>query len=365
MQKVVVAVVVWVAVVFGRSSDASDIVWSGASTEVLVLVGAVVLFVLVLLVVAILAQSHRRKINVREFAEHSFEKESAVARLTPSESILLRSMVEKNTNAKPQDVFVSATLFESAVVRKCQELLASANIEEQEAVSTLLHGIRSKLGYLNLSVAHSTRNLDCGEHLSLFFPEVDRVFAQCSIVHITELYFTVRLPAVDGLECGEDIGVNFTRKGDGYYTAFVEVASIDYSIGEVVFRHSNSLRRRQLRQDVRLVVNLPLHVRILATQAHGRHGKLGSVIGDTIVVDLSGGGLAFESPVSLSVGDTVLLSFYLKKNGFSIRGRISGVAERKQEEKTIYRHGVTFENIRPAEVDGIVKFVFEQQREYV
>lgn len=80
--------------------------------------------------------------------------------------------------------------------------------------------------------------------------------------------------------------------------------------------------------------------------------------------DISGGGILFCCDHNLNVGDLLEASISLGKDqSVSVTGRIVRVMEQSAASKYRYSVGLEFVNIKEAERDKVIKYIFNQQRE--
>lgn len=82
---------------------------------------------------------------------------------------------------------------------------------------------------------------------------------------------------------------------------------------------------------------------------------------EAAMVDISGGGLAFNSKVELEVKAAVELSLKLNGNALNIIGTIVRV-DLDESKARKYSYGVNFEKITEIERNIIMKYIFEEQR---
>jgi c-di-GMP-binding flagellar brake protein YcgR len=79
------------------------------------------------------------------------------------------------------------------------------------------------------------------------------------------------------------------------------------------------------------------------------------------MVDISGGGLAFNSDIELDINDLVEVSMNLNSNAINLIGKIVR-ADKNEEKLKKFSYGVNFEKIAEIERNVIMRFIYEEQR---
>lgn len=82
---------------------------------------------------------------------------------------------------------------------------------------------------------------------------------------------------------------------------------------------------------------------------------------DVIMVDISGGGLAFNADVELEINDLIEVSMNLNSNTINLLGKIVR-ADRDEDKLKKIAYGINFEKITEMERNIIMRFIFEEQR---
>jgi c-di-GMP-binding flagellar brake protein YcgR len=82
------------------------------------------------------------------------------------------------------------------------------------------------------------------------------------------------------------------------------------------------------------------------------------------MVDISGGGLAFNSELELDINDLIEISVTLNSNTINLLGMVVR-AERNEDNLKIIGYGINFEKITETERNIIMSFIFEEQRKLV
>jgi c-di-GMP-binding flagellar brake protein YcgR len=79
------------------------------------------------------------------------------------------------------------------------------------------------------------------------------------------------------------------------------------------------------------------------------------------MVDISGGGLAFNSELELDINDLIEISVTLNSNTINLLGMVVR-ADRNENNLKIMEYGINFEKITDTERNIIMSFIFEEQR---
>jgi c-di-GMP-binding flagellar brake protein YcgR len=79
------------------------------------------------------------------------------------------------------------------------------------------------------------------------------------------------------------------------------------------------------------------------------------------MVDISGGGLAFNSELELDINDLIEISVTLNSNTINLLGMVVR-ADRNENNLKIMEYGINFEKITDTERNIIMTFIFEEQR---
>ncbi len=347
--------------------------WKGATTGII----AAVLTALALIVLTLAAVYLRSRFKTHreqaEFSNRLFEENCEKAALLPYEVARLRRILGHEFVAHPHTVFQSAALFEHCIDAEVRLLLISAedpgSLEEDDRI---LSGLRKKMGYGYLPLEHpllSTRNLETGQGVSVFGPSgTTPLIHRATVVMNRETCFRLQYNCENEetvrIFPGQFIKLVFARHGDGVYGVQVEVAKTDSS-STIDCLHTLQFRRNQLRQFVRIEVNLPLKVRPLPRRERsGTAAESPSGCLEAKLCDISGGGLSFVYEKPLVPGDSVSLAFSLSTGSFSgVTGKILRVSVQEGKSVTSYRHHVQFVSIEQRQRDMIVKYIFEKQRQ--
>jgi hypothetical protein len=188
------------------------------------------------------------------------------------------------------------------------------------------------------------------------------ILGEATVLNVHELYFSIKLldknfgnlPAFDSV-----VRMAFTRKADGIYGVEAPLVSFDPSAGIVKCRHTLKFKRNQLRQDVRVDMDMMVGVRLIAsTKADVADDRAFMVK----MTNLSGGGFAFISERKMASGDTVIVTASSSKLVIdAVEAKLIGVTQNKLSEKYLYHAQFTVIDLDKKE--KIIKYVFNRLRE--
>jgi c-di-GMP-binding flagellar brake protein YcgR len=304
-------------------------------------------------------------------SERLFNENAIRVDLTASETRKLKELLRHEIVSNPHIIFQSVVLFERCVQAEVDSLLASNIDEERVGIEeSLLSSLRKKLGYVYLPLETpliSTRGIETGQKISIFGQNhASPLISKAVVVMNKQFFFRIQYDPdkeeVNRFKVESDLKIAFARKCDGVYGIPVKIYKIS-SQSTLDLLHTSEMKRNQLRHYVRIDVNLPLKIRILKTESEDKSSSAGTVV-ETKMADISGGGLSFLSEKPLLPGDLISLNFQIPGLYMAgIAGKVLRVSLQEGKAGTLYRHHVQFTNIEQKYRDGIVKYVFEKQRQ--
>lgn len=315
--------------------------------------------------IGVLVLNEIRKADARERARakiswDAFYKKSAEIGLTTAEIKLLESLVIESRLANADSLMTSAQVFENARETYYDSQGGITFMDDAELHS--FRDIRSRLGFSPLPVETpytTTRQFIPGLRVIVEIPDLS-IAATAQVEDVDERRWVLNNPfdrSVD-IRPGMRARLSMTRGGDAEYGIETEVDETkDFRIS---FKHTRRLLRRQLRNWVRIDVNIPVTAVIPAREGDARpplpmKGR---------VVDLSGGGVALRLPVQLQVGSSLLIDFQLNETMMlGILVEIIRVAPIRIGEEQLFQHSVSFKDLPKTSQERIVRYVFEKQRQ--
>jgi c-di-GMP-binding flagellar brake protein YcgR len=346
--------------------------WKGADTGIII--GIITAFVFGMII--LLYFYYRNKVisqaEKREMSSGLFKEYVKKAELTAQEAAKIDELVDHMRTEDKHQIFQSIAIFERCIDKSVQRTLGtsplSSVINDEDMV---LSSIRKKLGYNFLPFEHplvSSRNIEIGQSVSVFSNVNKQPSQAIHAIVVMNQQFALRLK----IECkpeeipayrqGEMLIVAFARQGDGIYGFDMSVLSFDGG-SNLELQHTFAMKRNQLRQFVRIEVNLPLKVRVVQTINEDDKPLQGKQF-EAKLVDISGGGLSFLLDRPLVPGEVVSMNFHLNSVVLSGQtGRILKVSLIEGKTSTTYRHHIAFIDIGQTLREKIVKYVFEKQRQ--
>lgn len=358
------------AVSLQAESLIEQIGWQGAPTRIIFSVSLVLISLIIMMIVLYTRMRMKMQKDQSEVSNELFAELSGKAELYPSEVKKLQQLLTHEVIPFPHTIFQSAALFERCVDAEMRLLLLGTN--DPESLSDdekLIASIRKKLGYSYLPLEHpllSTRNIEIGQVISVFTLTGSSPLIQRAII-VSNKETGFRIEYDDDKEgpfqilAGQEIRIAFARQGDGVYGIQVEISNAGDNTIDCL--HTLQFRRNQMRQYVRIEVNLPIRLRPVpaasssATETFPQHF-------DAKLCDISGGGLSFLYEKPFVPGDAILMQFSLSTGKFNgIPGKILRVNVQEGKSTTWYRHHVQFTSIDPPHRDRIIKYIFEKQRQ--
>jgi c-di-GMP-binding flagellar brake protein YcgR len=346
--------------------------WGKSAVQIALVFGAGMLVAGLILLIVYGVRSYRNKAEQEVRSENLFLDTAARLGLSIEEREELTALLSHQNVPEPHTIFQSLPLFEQAVDAEVNRLLRGGlQVNADGPEEKLISDLRKKLGFAHLPLEHplvSTRNIALGQVGSIFGREGNKpLLNKVSVVDNNSFFFTVEFDVEkeDHYRIGPGTALRFVfaRQNDGLYGVQVKVANANEA-GAIDFFHTLELRRNQLRQYVRIETNLPLRFRLLSTKDPDKSEIQRGLLVTTRMSDVSGGGLSFLHEQSLRLGDLISISFDLPGQGFAgITGKIVHLALREGKNGQLFKHHVQFVNIEQRKREGIIKYVFEKERQ--
>jgi len=346
--------------------------WAGNPETVAYIISAGIGVAIVLIIAAHLASSSSKQKHIRDYIDRQFIEKSKEAKLNVAEQTMLKNITWVVAPKMLSDVFGSLVIFEEAVDMKIKKTIEMYpdDLKRENDVADIIFIIRKKLGFDKVipeKPIASTRNIERGTAVSLLTPLGEIPAGSGKVTFVNELFFELELDK-SGNSMPKNIQktgaiVKFTRAQDAVYTAHVDVNSANFEKNLISFYHTTSLERSQSRQYLRLSIDMPLQCRIIKRTDEKVKPSAGEFLKGATLLDISGGGLAFMSKISLSVDDIAMFSFVLQKQKMVLKGKIVAILQQEGKSGIYFKHRVVFYGAKPADTERIVKFIYEKQRE--
>jgi c-di-GMP-binding flagellar brake protein YcgR len=358
-----------------RSLEAQNFIeelsWKGSGPRII----ALFIIVIALVILGFLFFYFRSKSKLlkdeRELSNRLFREYVAKAELTSNEIIKLKQISSQGDLTDLSVIFQSIAVFEVCIEREIDRL-KSKNFSSKEISDEciVLSNIRKKLGYNYLPFEHpivSTRNIEIGQKVSIVLAGNKISSLHAMVIMNPEQSLRIQIEHgqndLPAFYPGQQVAIAFARQGDGLYAIELKVLSFDTETLVIELQHTREMKRNQLRQFVRIEVNLPMKVRILQAVSEEDKTLVGKQF-EAKMVDISGGGLSFILNRPLVPGQLVCMNFMLSTASFNGQtGKVLKVSLIDVKSATTYRHHVTFLEIDTPSREKIIKFVFEKQRQ--
>jgi c-di-GMP-binding flagellar brake protein YcgR len=350
----------------------SRIGWKGPSTSVIILIILSILSTVIFLFIYSFRQLHIQKKNQRQHSETVFMENAEEIGLTSFEINKVRKLLQHEKNLDPQIIFQSISMFEKCVDEEVKMIIdKNVSSEVQNEENDLLVNIRKKIGFHRLAFEHpliSTRNISIGQVGSIFGknhkkPLINRATVVDSNEFTFFLQYNVDKENILYVSKGDEIKYAFSRQNDSVYGIALTIAASEGS-GNIEVYHTTNLLRNQLRQHVRIEINLPIKFRLMHTVDREKSDIRVHETVESKMLDISGGGLSFICERSLRAGDIISASFDLPDNKYAgVMGKVLRISLQEGKYNTYYKHHVKFQDLDTRKRDSIVKYVFEKQRQ--
>lgn len=310
--------------------------------------------------------------EIRQYSVQLFNDAARRLELTPKEKTMAFRLASYDKVKEPQTIFQSASLFERCVENEIGKVKNSRpNDDDISITNDLIQGIRKKAGFHILPLEQplgSSRNIAIGQVGAIFGSDHRKpLIEKAHVSESNEFDFTLKYDVDEEDMCyisaGDTVKFAFSRQADSVYGFTLKVVSCD-SAGTVVVEHTSEMKRNQLRQYVRIEMSLPMKFRLIQTRNPELSEIKKGVVTPVKMSDISGGGLSFICEKSLKAGDLISVGFTLPNVKLvGIAGKVLRISIQEGKTKTFYKHHVKFVKIEPRQRDGIVKYVFDKQRQ--
>lgn len=163
----------------------------------------------------------------------------------------------------------------------------------------------------------------------------------------------------------------YTQKG--LYQCFVRIAERykDNNVYILLCEVTSKLAKHQRREYYRYGCILPLRTRdlmdeeIKMVENKDYHMQQGLPLTASTILDMSGGGLRFKSPVAYKVGDQIATCFTLSMHGkekeYELVGEVLACKEQETAKGT-FEHRLKFTYIENKDREEVIRYIFEEER---
>lgn len=339
---------------------------TGASPRTLFLLALMVVAALVVLVIHELRKAHKRRSLRDTLGWDKFREKAEKLRLGSAEKDYLVEIIEAANAENADSVLNSPTVFENAL-EAYYSVRGLSNLGDADLA--LVRTLRERLGFAHFSneVPYvSTRQFQLQNRVPCQLEDGGKGAEhrphkwQTSIVDVNERHWAILRPEGPPVAPGTRVRLNLTRPGDAEYRVSAQVLK-DIG-GELQLKHTRDLSRNQLRNWVRVDVDIP--AKVLRVMPGNERDRIESVMVGRIR-DLSGGGLSLSLACRLEAGALIDLEFELPGHGElrGVRVCIKRVAGPLNGDESKIVHNAAFEGDYKHIQERIIHFVFEKQRQ--
>ena len=333
----------------------------------LAIAGFSLVAIMAVLVIFEIVRSDSKQREKIDIGWQYFGEMAAQKRLTAQETDILRRIVEEGGVSSADMVFDSSFIYEDAL-----EAFLKTNrkqLDKEETQYALLRGLRMKMGYSHLPPEvpiSSTRQLEEGMPVTLI--DGEGTARKGRIQDVREKAWTVVLedeipPTV---AIGAAVDLSLLRSGDGEYAVMLPDIATRLGPRLNFLPHTRTLERKQLRNWVRIDVNIPCRVTVMARPDIWNKEMGGPSVGMVLegrMLDLSGGGTCARFTSPIPQGYRLSVNFDLP--GSPLRGvqsevmRMVSVLKGNRED---FEHNLKFMTMETIAQEKVVRYVFEKQR---
>lgn len=345
--------------------------WRGADSRIIIGVSLAFLTGISILLIFYFRMRQRTHKDLCELSDAIFKEYVEKSELTPNEVSRLKQLAMHSNLNDLNIIFQSISIFEICIETEI-ELLKLKNLSSRDLAEECnqLSNIRKKLGYNYLPFEHpiaSTRNIEIGQKVALLSGTNKYQSLRALVIMNPEQCLRVQIEHGQQedilIHSGQQVTIAFARQSDGLYAIDTKVLSFDRDSLIVELSHTREMKRNQLRQFVRIEINLPVKVRILQAVSEDDKVLVGKQF-EAKMADISGGGISFFLNKPLVPGQLISMNFQLSTAAFNGQtGKILKVSLIDVQSTAMYRHHVTFLDIDTPSREKIIKFVFEKQRQ--
>lgn len=337
--------------------NARDYFGSQNTSPVLLLsLGFVLVVVVGLLVILEIRKAdhfHRRKMEIGWKKFYELAKKMG---LTDQETLDLEVFLRKAEIISADAVFSSPLVFENCL----ETYLSTFGTKTPDSEYEKVRHLRELLGYHQISVDNpyvSSRQL--GEGVKVFVRHQD-VSTGSSILVNNEKSWSIKNGFDNIKDLKGSVKVTLTRFSDGEYAIKAPILLVTKN--EIVLAHTRDLTRKQLRNWVRVEINLTVKVKLLKVKNQSQI-KVGNLLVGKLS-DISGGGVSLKIPTMLDSQDQMELDFELNGHKFKrIKSRVIRVNQVPMGKDDLYQHSLEFEDMESQTRERVIRFVFDKQRQ--
>ena len=266
---------------------------------------------------------------------------------------VLKLAAAKMQGENSNDIFDVQNVYERAIHDDIESSIEKG-VDTKE-LEMLYGSIRKKLHFilLNDGVAlTSTRSISSGHPVSL----VD-IKCEARLIENLETCFVIKYPDDFSVLIKPDsiLRFAFSRSNDGLYAADVRV--IEHSGGKIKCRHTITLKRHQLRKDVRMRMSgkIKLFMRDSENKRISFEGRL---------IDISAGGFCFESSAAIPEKAIVHIdACTIPVQVTGVKALVIASSQREKDTEVVNKYHASYVDIPFDKKEKIVSYLFVRMRE--
>jgi c-di-GMP-binding flagellar brake protein YcgR len=307
-------------------------------------------------------KSEKLELNWQNFGELVLKKG-----LTNQEIKILKNLIMAGKQVQADIIFNAPSIYENCLEAYLSSFQQNGNTED--IPYGLLASLRKKLNYSRLPVEtqlSSTKQLNPGLFVSI--QNNLESISKAVVQEVTEKVWSIKSEDAPftSVNPGQNLSLWFIRSGDAEYRLKTQILESRNDL--IVLEHTINLKRKQLRNWIRVDVNIPCKATIIKiaelkneTQKEGNHKKKSSI--DGRIMDISGGGICLRLDTCLGNGSILSLNFDLPGSTIkNVQSEVLGYNTVKMNESEVFIHRLKFHEIETDVQEKIVRFVFEKNR---
>ena len=336
-----------------------------ASPLLIIILGSASIFILATVVIWEIFKTERLRQEKAELSWKNFGHLIREKALDDAETETLKKIILQSNITNADSIFAAPGIYEKCLDAFIQ-LQRKKSSDTADLYEVLLR-LRKKLGYTRLPQEvrlTSSRQFTPGWRVT-FLPDKDAEPVQGSINDVNERFWSIEpiQGTLPHLAKGQTITLWFIRHGDAEYG--MEGRVLEQGPEGYKLDHNLELDRKQLRNWVRVDVNIPCRARLMRPvtgQLHNPDIKAGTSYQGRLM-DISGGGVCIRIDEKLPAGSLVSLSFDLPDTPVKhMHSEVLSSSPGASGGAPQFIHRLKFNEIETSIQEKIVRFVFEKNR---
>ncbi|MBF0430280.1 MAG: PilZ domain-containing protein [Fibrobacteria bacterium] len=336
-----------------------------ASPLLIVVIGTLLILILGCFVAWEIIKTDKQKREKVSLSWQNFSELAGKSELGVEDMKLLKGLIHAGNIKQADTIFEAPGIYEKALSAFIEEF--SQNYPEESLPYQELYHLRQKLDFVMVPIETplvSTRQLTPGLPITIKSGKKSG-FIKARVKEVTEQAWTIQAEGTPlSMGDNQEIMVWFIRAGDGEY--HLQSRLISNQDNMMVLSHTLNLQRKQLRNWVRVDVNIPCRVSIwelnTADEIIQKELPQGLKL-DGRIIDISGGGMALRLSKNIPSNSMVKLFFDLP--GTPVKNAQAVVLSSNPVKKGVddaFIHRLKFSDMEVQLQEKIIRFVFEKNR---